>query len=532
MRTLSTLFVILLVALHITGEGYLSRFPNIGYLGSTYNIFKGNPHSTKGLDPGFTLRNLYQFSYNGVYTTADGRYLIPDNTRVVQSSACNFQFASTVLQNTASYFDSLKVDVSASFSGWGASFSASADYKDVHQGSTAEQKRYVSSQAKCEVYLASVQNTTMNQAFVNAVKNLPVNMSDSATEYIDFFNTWGTHVAIQLRMGGRFGYQSSFTGSQYTSMVASGLDVSASAGYSGFVSVDAKAATDIQKKQAQEFESYREDYQIYQVGGATPQNENTTSFEWAQTVLDNPLPISYRILPLASFLKSIYFPDDQNITAKHDNVQNAVVKYCQSLDLADTGFCNNDPSVNNTIPAMFLNTYINSKLECDHVQSSLYLTVQFVVDATQFILGTLLSLNLKSNQPVLVVKHSDSKLIQEASSWNSTCDSNSLCIYEPTCSDGFSAVSDFVCCSKDTEDCLVSLPRAMPCIADKCLQDCGYDPNLRYPFNNGNLQPISYGNPQFGNSYNSSSPQFFKYVPNGSGSNPKCLDFNCIHYIQ
>ena len=79
----------------------------------------------------------------------------------------------------------------------------------------------------------------MNEAFVNAV-NLPVNMSDSATEYIDLFNTWGTHVAIQLRIGGRFGYRSS----QYTSMVASGLDVSASAEYFGF---DAKAATDIQK---------------------------------------------------------------------------------------------------------------------------------------------------------------------------------------------------------------------------------------------------------------------------------------------
>ena len=83
----------------------------------------------------------------------------------------------------------------------------------------------------------------MNEAFVNAV-NLPVNMSDTATEYIDFFNTWGTHVAVQLRIGGRFGYRSSFTSSQFTSMVASGLDVSASAEYFCF---DAKTATDIQK---------------------------------------------------------------------------------------------------------------------------------------------------------------------------------------------------------------------------------------------------------------------------------------------
>ena len=39
------------------------RFPNIGYLTSTYNIYKGNPYSTNGFDPSFTAHNIFQFTY-------------------------------------------------------------------------------------------------------------------------------------------------------------------------------------------------------------------------------------------------------------------------------------------------------------------------------------------------------------------------------------------------------------------------------------------------------------------------------------
>ena len=138
------------------------RFPNIGYVGSTYNIFKGNPRSTSGLDPGFTLRNLCKFSYQNNLTTADGRYSIPDNTQATSSSTCTFDFSSETTDSISSYYNSLKVDVNADFSGWGASFSASADYKEVHENSVSNEYRYVSSHATCEAFIASVQIDTAN----------------------------------------------------------------------------------------------------------------------------------------------------------------------------------------------------------------------------------------------------------------------------------------------------------------------------------------------------------------------------------
>ena len=192
------------------------RFPNIGYVGSTYNIFKGNPRSTTGLDPGFTLRNLCQFSYQHNRETADGRYSIPDNTRATSSSTCSFDFTSETTDSISSYYNSLKVDVSADFGGWGASFSASADYKEVHENSASHEYRYVSSHATCQAYIVSVEieDKTFNSAFKIAVQNLP---SESTTleDYVDFIQHWGTHVVTTLTMGGRYGVQSSITNNDY-----------------------------------------------------------------------------------------------------------------------------------------------------------------------------------------------------------------------------------------------------------------------------------------------------------------------------
>ena len=242
------------------------RFPNIGYVGSTYDIFKGNPHSTTGLDPGFTLQNLCRFSYKNNVTTADGRYSIPDNTQATSSSACNFDFSSKTTDSVSSYYNSLKMDVKADFSGWGASFSASSDYKEVHENTVSHKYRYVSSHATCEAYVASVQINTvsLNPAFKKAVQNLP-SKTTTLIDYMDFTQHWGTHVVTTLTMGGRYGVQSSVTNDDYTTMASTGLDIKAAAKYSGIVSLNANAATSSQKEQAEQFESHRTDYQIYLV---------------------------------------------------------------------------------------------------------------------------------------------------------------------------------------------------------------------------------------------------------------------------
>ena len=504
------------------------RFPNIGYVGSTYNIFKGNPHSTTRLDPGFTLRNLNQFCYLNNLTTADGRYSIPDNTQATSSSTCTFDFSSETTDSISSYYNSLKVDVSADFSGWGASFSASADYKEVHENSVSHKYRYVSSHATCEVYIASVEinAASLNPAFKEAVQNLPSEIT-TLVDYMDFIQHWGTHAVTSLTMGGRYGVQSSITNNDYTNMVSTGLDIKAAAEYSGIVSLNANATTSSQKEQAEQFESYRTDYQIYQIGGKPPLNETTSTFEWAQTVKNNPLPLLYTLLPLTDYLTSQYFPNDKNIAIKQSNLYKATTEYCQSLELPDIDFCvNNGPTATPKIEVTFENTF--TKVQCSTSVYQIYAPILHNPDYR--ILGTVVKLHDEDSAIVIVNgKNPPNELIRNAKGWNKVYsdlyEHNSA--FRPICDDGFSSVSDIYCCSNNT-DCLKDLPSTLPCIALQCLTDCGFQ------MLGGDLFGIPFGNGVMGNNplyYSYNFNRFVENWENPSKEQCKCLNFNCLTFI-
>ena len=147
------------------------------------------------------------------------------------------------------------------------------------------------------------------------MENLPLE-PPTLEDYMDLIQHWGTHAVTTLTMGGRYGVQSSVSNSNYTAMASTGLDIEAVAGYSGIFSLNANATTSIQKEQAKQFESYRTDYQIYQIGGKPPLNETISTFEWAQTVKANPLLLLYTLFPLTNYLTSQYFPNEKNISIK------------------------------------------------------------------------------------------------------------------------------------------------------------------------------------------------------------------------
>ena len=508
------------------------RFPNIGYVGSTYNIFKGNPRSTKGLDPGFTLRTLYEYTYNNENTTVDGTYLIPDHTQATTSTTCSFQFSSETNQEIDSYFNSLKIDANADFSGWGASFSASADYKEVHESSTTRESTYTSSHAVCEAYITSVQleAAALNPAFVDSVGNLPLQSQDS-TDYQDFIQNWGTHVAIQMTMGGRYGIESTITTQDYSSMVSTGLDIKAAATYSGLISLNANVGTSEQKEQAQKFNSFRKDYQIYQIGGKPPLDESESPFNWAKTVKENPLPLRYNLLPITHFLTSRFFPDDENISQKQTNLQNTFLEYCQTLDLPDPTYCiNNGPTAAPRIQV----TFTNKKTDIPCKPENKPFAVPLVSNPDYRVLGTYRRYELKHDDIVIVNgRNAPAELIRDAIGWDHITWGQDYAIFRPVCDNGFFSVSDFICCGNDTS-CLSSLPIALPCIAEKCLSECGYAPDGA----GLNAVGISFGNILFGNAYpqkiDASSNMAYRYLTTEYVLDPKdhkCLNNNCLTYI-
>ena len=330
-------------------------------MGSCYDILRGNPQNTGGLDPGFLHQGIFQFTYNQGLTTADGRYSIPDYTTVNDAQSCSFSFSSRLDKDTASYMDSLKIHVDTSFKGWAASFSASADYQQVHEVTQSRQTLYISSQAQCEAYGASIDDAPFSDSFFKAVLYLPeVLNSSTKLDYLTFIQQYGTHIVTALKMGGRFGVRSEFAIANYSSLYSSGVNVKASAGYSGLVDINASLATDTQKKAAEKFNDLRNSHQMYQVGGNPPVNENGTAFEWAQTVKKKPLPLSYRLTELYKYLTSQYFPNITNINKKKENLQNVTLDYCMKHAL-DTSLCQKDfgPNKSEVIHVITSNQYIS-----------------------------------------------------------------------------------------------------------------------------------------------------------------------------
>ena len=274
-------------------------------------------------DPGFKANRLFNLTYNDGSVTPDGQHLVNDHVTAMDQPSCSFSFVSTRITNTASFSDSLSVDASVTGKGWGASFSGSGSYKSVHETTSSFESRFYSTKAICIVYSAAINydNAMLSCKFKSAVGMLGVSngTTDVTPEYRNFIVEYGTHFVYSMRMGGRYGYQSEMSNSKSMELTFQGLNVKAAAGYSGLVTVNANATTDDQKKQAKQFEEARSSVVEFFVGGGPPAGNDTwTPENWAVTVEQNPLPITYTLVHIENLFTKVHFPQDKLISAKKD----------------------------------------------------------------------------------------------------------------------------------------------------------------------------------------------------------------------
>ena len=94
---MKTLTITLLALLLLSASAI--RIPM--FLGSGYNIFKGNPLSSDGVDRGFRYP-IVELTYSGK-TTSDGNYEIPDDIYATKLNSCFLATRTTLLSGTASY---------------------------------------------------------------------------------------------------------------------------------------------------------------------------------------------------------------------------------------------------------------------------------------------------------------------------------------------------------------------------------------------------------------------------------------------
>lgn len=261
-------------------------------------------------------------------------------------------------------------------------------------------------------------------------------------------------------MGGRYGIQSSFTSSDFTEVSSSGLDVSKAAGYSGKGSIDAGSLTGEQKEAVKTFENARSDFQMYQVGGKPQGADDNAVLSWAQTVGENPLPLTYDITVLSSLLTSRYFPNDVYIDRKRENIENARYSYCMTLEMPYYELCTSQLETEDEILIHFSNKY--NKQTCLGSVAGAKFYVPQLQATNHYILGTLMDYGINEKEderaPIPIVTISNTSAIEGATEWL-FFNMDNIGVLQPLCREGYSSISDFMCCdNSNLDNCLSTIP--------------------------------------------------------------------------
>ena len=337
---IKALFLLLCIDGILNGDAVPMK--NVGYLALGYNIYTGNPQFTgTGADPGFIPSPIFQFETINDQT-ADGRYLIPIGTNIIGDSGCQVSASSEEIIGKKSYSQTLENNASingeGSMSGFGAKFSASLDYKQVSKDTSEQKSIFISSKAECSVYSGAIlvfNPPKLSQNFINGVDTLKEQYNQD--DYVNFIQNFGTHFIANFKMGARYGFISKMTVDNYTKLLIKNINVSAaaSASYAG-VTAGTSSQTKHDQELAEEFNKARTDYKTFSLGKQFPSDGKPET--WANDSLNDPMPISYKLLSIAYIFKNSnifkLLPQGKDYNKIYDNMKKAYGDYCQTLKSA------------------------------------------------------------------------------------------------------------------------------------------------------------------------------------------------------
>ena len=330
-KTSTLLFVGLLVALFAAAQA--EKHTNVDYLSFGYDIYRGNPHSTQGVDPGFRFERIFDLTYNQKAKSTDGNWDVPDFVTMARTDACTLNFDSVQLDSMASYQKSLEVEVSVSAGFFGASFKASTSYKSVEKTMTTTSDKHIYSSAVCDVYKAKMNAydpPKLHESFIKALMSLPLNYDEK--QYFKLIDNYGTHAVTEINMGARYGMISTISEKSYETFNSQGISTTfaASATIKAFSgSIDTR--TSQQKEWANKYNSAMTNYQIISVGAKPVANGDGVA--WAQQAISQPMPLRYTLVPLNELLVPLYVRGSLEASRMNTikaNLQTALKNYCSN----------------------------------------------------------------------------------------------------------------------------------------------------------------------------------------------------------
>jgi len=338
-----------LITSYVVQAGATEYMKNIGYLGTGYDLIKGNPHANS-VDPGFAEAIVDLQSYTQNQITPDRRFYLPDNTAARDILDCSYSSSSTDIRGAKSLSSSLQADVTIDGSAWESSFSVSADYQHVMTSSNTYHNTYVSVKAMCaiyEAYLEAGMAPRLQQGFRNLVNQLPPTADPkvSYNSYWKLIEAFGTHYTSKVNLGSKAVLRSEFAQVSWSRMESSSFDVNAAAKASFWVfSGSVSMMTKTQQKMAQQYESNRTSVTENILGARPSKDGNWQS--WLATAGADPMPFAYTLASISGLLNGVQFPDDPDIRSKQATLNAHLQAYCGQLpncvpnptDPPDVGF--------------------------------------------------------------------------------------------------------------------------------------------------------------------------------------------------
>jgi N-acetylneuraminic acid mutarotase len=334
-------------------------FPNIEFLGHSYDIVLGNPEpwvsgpgaSGKSFDPGWTgvrgganVIDMSDFSAGGTYSGCKVPNAVAGS--VLKTESCVYHSTFTELGDAASYQKQLHVDAGisadANFEVWSGSFSASADYNSLNSGTSSHQSVYLANAAMCQMYTANFDPyTTLNltSKFRKGVATLPTNSSYGDDALVTFVRYFGTHFTDSITMGAKASLIYRLDKEGYSTFQSSSWDIQAAmkVSFGGFGGADGHVNVNKSDASYQAFNSLTKDTIISCVGagGQCPlMSDATAPNDWATLAKQSPTPIQYTLRSIADLLTSEYFDAsvEPQIAAKQNRLYRFLVdEYCTKM---------------------------------------------------------------------------------------------------------------------------------------------------------------------------------------------------------
>ena len=317
-------------------------FSSLDYAFKGYNILQGFPLANSH-DPGFTLP-IFKADYSSNKQTADCRYSIPTGLVVTPDVSCVTSFSSRLVQTR--YEFSKSVEGSAKAEGRVAlfKFSASAGYKQSSSTVSTGEHAIIISSASCTYYYSQIlplEPPPFHSSFLKWIYVLNNTSINDTDVFVSFFDTYGTHFPSEIFFGARYTNEYEMTSSSLETMSESGMDVEASASYSGvmFGMGGSASMSTSQRESASEFQQ-NVTQKTVSVGSAPPADGDAMA--WANSVSENPVPVSYDLATIESLFTESYMKnlgvDYASIYAK---IQTNSELYCLALlQRGDLDSCN------------------------------------------------------------------------------------------------------------------------------------------------------------------------------------------------